>query len=81
MRIRYEVEWTRKNKRRLLLLMHAYGYAANYDMAVYFTNPDTHQFVSQCAEEANAQLELRGKGRPIAVCPLSKYITLPESLT
>lgn len=80
-RIGYEVEWTRKNKRRLLLLMHAYGYALNYDMAVYFTNPDTHQFVSQCAEEANAQLELRGKGRPIAVRPLSKYIALPESLT
>lgn len=81
LRIGYEVEWTRKNKRRLLLLMHSYAYAHNFDMAVYFTNDHTHHFVSQCAEEANAQLELRGKGRPITVRPLSKYISVPESLT
>lgn len=79
-RIGYEVEWTRKNRRRLLLLMHSYGYSTNYDMAVYFTNDATHHFVSECALDANTALEARGKGRPITVRPLSKYIDVPESL-
>lgn len=79
--IAYEVEWTKKNRRRLLLLMHSYGYSHAFHYAVYFTNERTHDFVSQCAHEANRALAARGKGEPIAVRSLAQFIDVPQGLT
>lgn len=79
--IGYEVEWTKKNKRRMMLLMHSYGYSKAFQYAVYFTNERTHDFVSQCAHEANHALAARGKGEPIAVRSLAQFIDVPQGLT
>lgn len=68
--IGYEVEWSKKNRRRLILLMHGYGGASAYRIGVYLTTPDTHALVEGAAEEANAALAVRGMGRPILVRPL-----------
>jgi len=72
--IGYEVEWSPKNKRRLIHLMHGYAYSENYRIGVYLTTPDSHRVVSEAAEEANTTLEARGMGRPIAVYPLAKIL-------
>ena len=72
--IGYEVEWSPKNKRRLIHLMHGYAYSENYRIGVYLTTPDSHRVVSEAAEEANTTLEARGMGRPIAVYPLIKIV-------
>jgi len=72
--IGYEVEWSPKNKRRLIHLMHGYAYSTNYRIGVYLTTPDSHRVVSEAAEEANTTLEARGMGRPIAVYPLAKIL-------
>ena len=72
--IGYEVEWSAKNKRRLIHLMHGYAYSANYRIGVYLTTPDSHRVVSEAAEEANTTLEARGMGKPIAVYPLAKVL-------
>lgn len=72
--IGYEVEWSSKNKRRLVHLMHGYAYSANYRIGVYLTTPDSHRVVSEAADDANATLEARGMGRPIAVYPLAKVL-------
>lgn len=76
--IGYEVEWTRKPKRRLILLMHGYGYSPHYRIGVYLTVPDTHERVTEAAADANASLMARGLGRPILVRPLAD-ITGPHS--
>ena len=70
-RVGYEVEWTPKNKRRLIHLMHGYGYSQHYRMGVYLTTPESHPVVSSACDEANAVLQSRGLGRPIAVFPLN----------
>lgn len=72
--IGYEVEWTRKYKRRLLQLMIGYGQSDNYTAAIYFTNPTTHDYVTNIAYEANKTLHARGKGTPIAVRKLHDFI-------
>ena len=72
--IGYEVEWSPKNKRRLIHLMHGYAYSANYRIGVYLTTPDSHRVVSEAAEEANTTLAARGMGRPIAAYPLAKIL-------
>lgn len=72
--IGYEVEWSAKNKRRLIHLMHGYAYSANYRIGVYLTTPDSHRVVSEAARDANATLEARGMGRPIAVYPLATIL-------
>ena len=72
--IGYEVEWSPKNKRRLIHLMHGYAYSENYRIGVYLTMPDSHRVVSEAAEEANTTLEARGMGRPIEVYPLAKIL-------
>ena len=69
--IGYEVEWTRKPKRRLILLMHGYGHSPHYRIGVYLTVPDTHERVTEAAADANASLMARGLGRPILVRPLA----------
>jgi len=72
--IGYEVEWSAKNKRRLIHLMHGYAYSANYRIGVSLPTPDSHRVVSEAAEEANTTLEARGMGKPIAVYPLAKVL-------
>ena len=72
--IGYEVEWSPKNKRRLIHLMHGYAYSENYRIGVYLTTRDSHRAVSEAAQEANTTLEARGMGRPIAVYPLAQIL-------
>lgn len=72
--IGYEVEWTKKSKRRLIHLMHGYGYSDHYRMGIYLTTPDSHSVVSSACEEANDTMQARGLGRPIAVFPLNNII-------
>lgn len=72
--IGYEVEWSPKNKRRLIHLMHGYAYSSNYRIGVYLTTPDSHRVVSEAVQEANTTLEARGMGRPIAVYPLAHIL-------
>lgn len=63
----WEVEYSSKNRMRLVHLMLGYGYSPNYRIGVYFTTPSSSTVVTECASEANRILESRGLGRPIAV--------------
>lgn len=70
----YELEYSSKNRARLLHLMLGYGYAESYRIGVYFTVPASATVVTDCAVEANRILEDRGLGRPIAVRSLNDVV-------
>lgn len=70
----YEVEYSPKNRVRLVHLMLGYGYSEQYRIGVYFTVPASATVVNECAGEANRILESRGLGKPIAVRSLSDVV-------
>lgn len=70
----YEVEYSPKNRVRLVHLMLGYGYSEDYRIGVYLTVPASATVVNECAVEANRILESRGLGRPIAVRSLDDVV-------
>ncbi|RTE49073.1 hypothetical protein [Actinobaculum sp. 352] len=70
----HEVEWTRKNKQRLRLLMLAYGHHADYTGGVYYTTPQTSTLINEAATTVNDRLWESGYGRQIITRNLTDTI-------
>ena len=67
----HEVEWTRKNKQRLRLLMLAYGRDARYSGGIYYSTRANHAVITECAEIVNERLAEGGYGRQIITWELA----------
>ncbi len=65
----HEVEWSRKEHRRLLRLMLAYAESETYDGAVYYAGPNVRDTVARAAAEANSIAADRYGHCPINVEP------------
>lgn len=63
----HEVEWSRKENRRLVRLMLAYAESETYDGAVYYAGPNVRDTVARAAAEANSISADRYGHRPINV--------------
>jgi hypothetical protein len=65
----HEVECSRKDHRRLVRLMLAYGEAARYAGAVYYPTENVRDTVQRAADEANQIIQERYARSPIHVQP------------
>lgn len=70
----HELEYSPKGKDRLERLMYAYGVCPKFAGAVYYTVPETHNLVTECAEKMNQALIEHGHGRQIVVRQVAKVL-------
>ena len=67
----HEVEWSRKNKQRLRLLMLAYGHDPRYTGGLYYSTRSSHAVIDECSHIVNDRLAEGGYGRQIIVRSLT----------